>query len=137
MKLKETPMCSYCDETDDILHFFVHCVNVSDIWKEFFIWWNQLGVFLVDFPTRNSETDISFGLPNETDNQIILNFCILHMKNYIYKQRLFVNNNLVLEEFKRIILFKIEIEKRILIKQNKFSLYTKYHHLYENLKNLT
>ena len=59
------------------------------------------------------------------------------MKNYIYKQRLFVNNNLVLEEFKRIILLKIEIEKRILIKQNKFSLYTKYHHLYENLKNPT
>ena len=137
MKLKETPMCSYCDETDDIPHFFVHCDNVSDIWKEFFIWWNQLGVFVVDFPTRNSEKDILFGLPNETDNQIILNFCILHMKNYIYKQRLFVNNNLVLEEFKRIILFKIEIEKRILIKQNKFSLYTKYHHLYENLKNPT
>ena len=89
------------------------------------------------FPTRNSEKDILFGLPNETDNQIILNFCILHMKNYIYKQRLFVNNNLVLEEFKRIILFKMETEKRILIKQNKFSLYTKYHHLYENLKNPT
>ena len=53
------------------------------------------------------------------------------MKNYIYKQRLFVNNNLVLEEFKRILLFKIEIEKRKLIKQNKFSLYTKCHHLYE------
>ena len=67
-----------------------------------------------------------FGLPNETDNQIISIFCILHMTNYIYKQRLFVNNNLVLEEFKRILLF--------MIKQNKFSLHTKYHHLYENLK---
>ena len=52
----------------------------------------------------------------------------------IYKQRLFVNTNLVLEEFKRILLFKIEIEKKILIKQDKFSLYTKYHPLYENLK---
>ena len=73
MKLKETPMCSYCDETDDISHFFVHCDNV-------------------------------------TDNRIILNFCILHMQNYIYKQRLFVNNNLVLGEFKRILL--IENEKK-------------------------
>ena len=68
--------------------------------------------FIVDSPTRNSEKDILFGLPNETDNQIILNFCILHMQNYIHEQRLFLNNNLVLEEFKRILLFKIEIEKK-------------------------
>ena len=34
-------------------------------------------------------------------------------RNYnIDKQRLFVNNNLVLEEFKRIVLFTIEIEKK-------------------------
>ena len=58
MKLKETPMCSYCDETDDIPHFFVHCDNVSDIWKELFIWWNQIDSFIVDFPTRNSEKNI-------------------------------------------------------------------------------
>ena len=59
------------------------------------------------------------------------------MKNYIYKQRLFANNNLILEEFRRILLFKIEIEKKILIKQNKHSLFIKYHPLYETLKNPT
>ena len=69
----------------------------------------------MDFPTRNSKKDILFGLPNESDKQIVLNFCILHMKNYIYKQRLFADNNLILEEFRRILLFKIEIEKKILI----------------------
>ena len=61
---------------------------------------------------RNSEKDILFGLPNERANQIVLNFCILHMKNYLYKQSLFANNNLILEEFRRILLFKIEIEKK-------------------------
>ena len=35
MKLKELLMCPYCDEIDDIPHFFVHCDNVSDIWKYF------------------------------------------------------------------------------------------------------
>ena len=137
MKLKETPVCSFCNELDDVPNFFVNCDNVSDIWKDFFIWWNRIGYFVVDFPTRNSEKDILFGLPNESDNQMVLNFCILHMKNYIYKQRLFANNNLVLEEFRRILLFKIEIEKKILIKQNKHSLFIKYHPLYETLKNPT
>ena len=111
MKLKETPVCSFCDELDDVPHFLVYCDNVSDIWKDFFIWWNRIGYFVVDFPTRNSEKYILFGLPNESDNQIVLNFCVLHMKNYIYKQRLFANNNLILEIFRRILLFKIEIEK--------------------------
>ena len=105
------PVCSFCNELDDVPHFFVNCDNVSDILKYFFIWWNRIGYFVVDFRTRNSEKDILFGLPNESDNQIVLNFCILHMKNYIYKQRLFANNNLILEEFRRILLFKIEIEK--------------------------
>ena len=80
--------------------------------ERLFIWWNRIGYFVLDFPTRNSEKDILFGLRNESDNQIVLNFCILHMKNYIYKQRLFANNNLILEEFRRILLFKIEIEKK-------------------------
>ena len=69
MKLKETPVCSFCDELDDVPHFFVYCDNVSDIWKDFFIWWNRIGYFVVDFPTRNSEKDILFGLPKESDRR--------------------------------------------------------------------
>ena len=56
---------------------------------------------------------ILFGLFNESDNQIVLNICNLHVKNYILKQRLYVNNNLVLGEFKRILWSKFKIEKNI------------------------
>ena len=34
------------------------------------------------------------------------------MKNYIYKQRLFVNNSLISGEFKMMLLFEIEIQKK-------------------------
>ena len=78
--------------------------------ERLFIWWNHIGYSAVDFPTCNSEKDIIFGLPNESDNRIVSNFCILHKKKYIYKQRLFANNNLVLGEFRGILLVKIEIE---------------------------
>ena len=37
MKLKETPVCSFCNEIDDVPHFFVNCDNVRDIWNDFFI----------------------------------------------------------------------------------------------------
>ena len=84
MKLKETPVCSFCDELDDVPHFFIYCDNVNDIWKDFFSWWNCIGYFVVDFPTRNSGKDILFGMPNESDNQICIEFLYSpHDKLYI------------------------------------------------------
>ena len=70
MKLKEMPVCSFCDELDDVPHFFVYSDNVSDIWKDFFIWWNHIGYFVMDIPTCNSEKEILFGLPNESDKTL-------------------------------------------------------------------
>ena len=52
--------------------------------ENIFIWWNHIGCFGVDFPMHSSEKYILFGLPNESDSQDVFNFCILHMKNYIY-----------------------------------------------------
>ena len=64
MKLKETPMCSYCDETDDISHFFAHCDNVSDIWKFFFLFGGTNCFFHCGLSNAQQRKKISyFGCP--------------------------------------------------------------------------
>ena len=40
MKIKTTPTCSYCDELDDIIHFFVLCPETYRFWLSFSHWWN-------------------------------------------------------------------------------------------------
>ena len=94
MKIKETPKCSYCDAIDDIPHFLMRCENVFDLWTRFCNWWNQVGYHNVNFPTPQSGNEILFGLPNNGDNNVTLNVCMLHIKHYIYKQRLFHDNEM-------------------------------------------
>ena len=56
-----------------------------------------IGYFVVEFPTRNSENAILFGLPSEGDNQIISNSCILHVKSvwcYGLYDFIYINSNI-------------------------------------------
>ena len=133
MKIKETPKCSYCDAIDDIPHFFMRCENVLDLWTRFFNWWNQVGYHNVNFPTHWSENKILFGLPNNGDSNVSLNFCMLHIKHYIYKQRLFHDKEMQFGGVKNIILVKLEIEKNILSRENKPQNFAKFELLYNKL----
>ena len=82
---KERPVCAFCDEIDDVtlLHFFVYCDNVGGIWKDFLFGGTASVISLWTSQRATVKKYIVFGLPNKSDNQIVLNFCILHMKNYI------------------------------------------------------
>ena len=119
VKIKKTPKCSYCDAIDDISHFFMRCENVLDLWTRFFNWLNQVGYHNVNFSTPKSENEILFGLPNNGDNNATLNFCMLHIKHYIYKQRLFHDNEIQFGAIKNMLSVKLEIEKNILLRENK------------------
>ena len=50
MKIKPSPQCTYCDELDDISHFFFQCRNVYGLWCAFFNLWNETNYGRVDFP---------------------------------------------------------------------------------------
>ena len=133
MKIKETPKCSYCDAIDDIPHFFMRCENVLDLWTRFFNWWNQVGYRNVNFPTPQSENEILFGLPNNGDNNVTLNFCMLHIKHYIYKQRLFHDSEMQFGGIKNMLSVKLEVEKNILSRENKPQNFEKFELLYNKL----
>ena len=61
MKIKNSPACSYCDQTDDIGHFFFMCKDVYAFWKRICTWWNTLDYDDVDFPAFPNVKTVIFG----------------------------------------------------------------------------
>ena len=110
----------------------MRCENYLDLWTRFVNWWNQVGYRNVNFPTPHSEKEILFGLPNNGDNNVTLNFCMLHIKHYIYKQRLF-HDEMQSGAIKNMLSVKLEIEKNILSRENKPQNFEKFALLYNKL----
>ena len=134
MKIKNSSVCSYCDQTDDIGHFFFMCKDVYEFWKRICTWWNTLDYDDVDFPAFPNVKTVIFGSQCITETVAVFNFCMFHIKYYIYRQRLFQDNVFHLHEIQNTILAKLEIEKNICQKENKNYKFDKFEILYENLK---
>ena len=60
--------------------------------------------------------DILFGVNNMNDGHEVLNFCILHIKYYMYKQRLFNGNTMSLREIRNDIRYELDIEEKDMFK---------------------
>ena len=134
MRIKNSPLCTYCDQTDDIGNFFFLCKDVYEFWREICTWWNTLDYDGVDFPAYPNVKTIIFGSQDVTEGVAVLNFCIFHIKYYIYRQRLIHDNVFRLHEIQNVIVAKLEIEKNICQKENRNHKFDKFEILYENLK---
>ncbi len=40
-KHKSNAICNFCDEADDMLHFFINCKKVKEFWSFGFNWWEK------------------------------------------------------------------------------------------------
>ena len=103
MKIKNSPVCSYCDQTDDIGHFFFMCKDVYDFLKRIYTWWNTFDHDDVDFPAFPNVKTVIFGSQSQciTETVAVLNFCMFHIKYYIHRQRLFQDNVFHLHEIQK------------------------------------
>ena len=122
-------------QIDDTSHFFFHCPNVRHLWYLFFQMWNGTEYHRVNFPNYPDVYDILFGIKNMNDGHEVLNFCILHIKYYIYKQRLF-HNTLSIREICNKIRYKLDIERKIYENDDKQMNFGKYISLYDMLNSL-
>jgi exonuclease III len=110
MKIKPTPECSYCQEIDTIQHFFLYCPKSNAFWKSLTSWLNnniEGSMIVID------EIDIILGHLSIGDKYNVINYCILYAKYYIYKQRLFYNNDINLYEFLMVLKDKLKTEYNI------------------------
>ena len=85
LKTSTSSDCEYrfCNnvDTDTIKHFLIDCSPVHDFWNSFVNWWNNL-----DFLKLNplSELHILLGFTGNTQEETLLNFCLILGKYFIY-----------------------------------------------------
>jgi hypothetical protein len=85
-KIQESDLCEECKKTETIEHFLVECPSTLIFWKHVFNWWGSMSQ--VKFPILTYE--IIFGIPNESEENIIENFNYLLLcgNYYVYKSKL-------------------------------------------------
>ncbi len=83
IKIKESAICNYCNEVDNILHFFLKCSKVKEFWNMMINWLKQLTELNLQNILIFNEC-IMFGFPDpilETGEKICaFNFCIFYIK---------------------------------------------------------
>ena len=118
MKIKNSPVCTYCDQTNDTGHLFFLCKDVYEFWRKICTCWNTLDYDGVDLPAYPNAKTIIFGSQDATEDLAVLNFGIFHIRHYVYiEQRLFHDKVFQIHEIQNVIVEKLEIEKKNLSKR--------------------
>lgn len=132
LKIKNSNICDYCNEIDDIPHFFLYCPKVNDFWKYWANWWENISTTNITNCLDISEC-ILFGFPGNEDETQVLNYCIIYTKYYIYIQKLFNKNQLEMHACLTQIKHSLNTEQNICNSQNKKHKFKKFLNIYENL----
>ncbi len=75
IKIKNSPVCDYCNNVDDLQQYFILCPKVAECWCYWFNWWENLfGIDIRD--SQVIEECILFGFPLNND--------VMHVLNLLY-----------------------------------------------------
>ncbi len=86
IKIKESETCSYCNQIDNVPHFFINFEQTKVFWKT----WGLGGKRLTNFTIRQLDDIIErilFGIPGNTNTIIIINYCIIYAKHLFIRKR--------------------------------------------------
>jgi len=134
MKIVESPACVFCDNAvDNIVHFMLFCPKTQVFWQSFFEWWNRLSDVKIPLDYVDLEESIIFGFQLDDDPFLVLNYCALIAKYYIYRQKLFHDNNVDFYEYLCELKFKLQIELNICKKNNTVDNFNKFLFIHEYL----
>ena len=128
MKILASPLCTFCQEIDDIPHFFVNCCYVRAFWISLFSWLNDI----LSFSQTLDEKDILFGLDGDNDKIMAVNYTIIYAKYYIHKNRIKECHELNIAAFKFWLKSVLSIEKKI-TKETRPLQFVKFQTLYDHL----
>jgi hypothetical protein len=116
-RILSSPVCTYCRKEDDIIHFFLKCENVRNFWKALLKVWNRIEEPFIDLGREDLFENIIFGFNLTEEIYYLLNFIIIQAKWFIYKRRLFVNNDCCIFDFLVELKYNLSIE--IFVMKNK------------------
>jgi hypothetical protein len=123
----DTHNCNYCQEMDDIIHFFCDCPNTKLFWLTFQNWWNTMQD---EHITLNKEIVLMGDTTTSNNHLNKLNACIQLARWYIYCEKL----NLQEPFFYRFLTqlkYRIKIEEIICLRNGSIS---KHRNMWEEIE---
>ena len=129
IRIIDSNICLFCkNDPDTIQHFFLLCENVNFVWVAYNKWWYGLTKEnIIDIAETNKlQQNILLGFPDHSDKTLVLNFCILLAKYYIYTIKINKCNNFFLPDYLILLKSKLKQEEYILKKNNKSHKFEKY-----------
>ena len=80
MKLVKGPKCLYCGSEESLIHAFLECENVTNLWRSIELWLREM----LNQHVKMSEIDKIFGINN---GDILVNTVISAAKEIIHIKR--------------------------------------------------
>jgi hypothetical protein len=134
LKIKDNNLCSFCNNIDDISHFFLRCGKAEQLWQYFFNWWKSITkIDIIGIFPNYLEEYVLFGFPFENNCMKALNFCIAHVKNYIYHQKMLGVESLDLYTCHCKIKAALDIEHKICTKNQTPNFFKRFEVIYASL----
>lgn len=110
LRIRETDECPKCKMKDSIIHFFFHCNVVCDLWRKICGWFlDNVNLHL----ERITPKEFLLGVPSDYHMSKIINFTLIQIRFFIFRQKLFHNSELCLFQWLREYRDKLRTEKWI------------------------
>ena len=116
----ESNMCTYCDATDNIIHYFVGCSYMQEFWNSLSNWWNSKCVNC----NIENYVDVILGINRRECHSLQLNFILMYAKWFIYKMK-------YLEKECFFLHFLPELKTRLLVEEKIYLNQSRYHKFLE------
>ena len=120
--ISDTPNCNFCDEeeVDDIIHYFIGCSNLNNLWSHLECWWNRTA----DYQLTLTPKHIIFGFYYDNVGFSNINYVLLLAKWYVKCQR-YHGRQIDFYSFLSVLKQHLLIEKYICTSNNKMHIFNK------------
>lgn len=116
IRIKDSPICTFCEDRDTITHFFYECTAVKPLWRALNHWcMSHLDLGLNDL----TKAEVLLGVHKPLRQQKLINWILLYVKFYILRKKLFHEAEISLIELLAEFRLKLLTERRACIWENR------------------
>lgn len=123
IRIKDSEACYNCGQVDTILHFLLECPSVKRFWSMVCQWFDGVECLALD---TLSPKQFVFGVPRVTPRATVINFILMNVKFFIFRQRLFHEGKLELLHWLREFKVKLLMERQIAFSERKIHRFGKW-----------
>lgn len=129
IRINTEDTCSYCPLPDTIEYFFFECPLVKTLWRGIVDWFDRVA----DVNLNVSLHIFLFGISEQTPQAKMINFILIFVKFYIYRQKLFHQGDLSLIHLLHELKIRLQVEKYITTIENKQHQFQRWNRVYAAL----